>query len=52
MRMPVNSTHPDYDANLVAWSRARDVISGEDAVRSAGTRYLPRLDSQTDEESL
>ena len=52
MRMPVNSTHPDYDANLVAWSRARDVISGEDAVRSAGTRYLPRLDSQTDEECL
>ena len=48
--MPVNSTHPDYDANLVAWSRARDVISGEDAVRSAGTRYLPSLDSQTDEE--
>ena len=48
--MPVNSTHPDYDANLAAWSRARDVISGEDAVKSAGVRYLPRLDSQTDEE--
>ncbi len=48
--MPVNSTHPDYDENLVAWSRARDVISGEDAIKSAGTRYLPRLDSQTDEE--
>ena len=48
--MPVNSTHPEYDENLVAWSRARDVISGEDAVKSAGVRYLPRLDSQTDEE--
>ncbi len=48
--MPVNSTHPDYDENLVAWSRARDVISGEDAIKSAGVRYLPRLDSQTDEE--
>ena len=48
--MPVNSTHPEYDENLVAWSRARDVISGEDAVKSAGIRYLPRLDSQTDEE--
>src|SRR5688572_18505478 len=48
--MPVNSTHPDYDATLVAWSRARDVIAGEDAVKSAGVRYLPRLDSQTDEE--
>lgn len=48
--MPVNSMHPDYDANLAAWSRARDVMAGEDAVKSAGIRYLPRLDSQTDEE--
>ena len=48
--MPVNSTHSDYDANLPAWLRARDVIAGEDAVKSAGVRYLPRLDSQTDEE--
>jgi len=23
--MPVNSTHPDYDAAAVEWSRARDV---------------------------
>ena len=48
--MPVNSTHPDYDANLVAWQRARDVIAGEDAVKMAGIKYLPRLDSQTDDE--
>ena len=48
--MPVNSTHPDYDATLAAWSRARDVIAGEDALKSGGVRYLPRLDSQTDEE--
>jgi len=50
--VPVNSTHPDYDANLVAWQRARDVIAGEDAVKAAGTRYLPRLDSQSDDEYL
>jgi hypothetical protein len=48
--MPVNSTHSEYDANLPAWLRARDVIAGEDAVKSGGVRYLPRLDSQTDEE--
>jgi hypothetical protein len=48
--MPVNSHHPDYDANLVAWQRARDVIAGEDAVKTAGVKYLPRLDSQTDDE--
>ena len=48
--MPVNSTHPDYDASVTAWSRARDVMAGEDALKAAGERYLPRLDSQSDEE--
>ncbi len=48
--MPVNSTHPEFDASLEAWSRARDVMAGEDAVKASGVRYLPRLDSQTDEE--
>ena len=33
-----------------AWSSARDVIAGEDAVNAAAVCYLPRLDSQTDEE--
>jgi len=50
--MPVNSTHPDYDAAFPDWLRAREVLSGEDAVKSAGEKYLPRLDSQTDEEFL
>ena len=50
--MPVNSTHPDYDVNAFDWLRARDVLAGEDAVKSAGEKYLPRLDSQTDEEFL
>ena len=48
--MPVDSTHSDFDAQLPAWLRARDVFAGEDAVKAAGVRYLPRLDSQTDEE--
>lgn len=30
--------------------RARDLLTGEDAVKAAGEKYLPRLDSQTDEE--
>ena len=45
--MPVNATHPDYDDNAPTWSRARDVLSGEDAVKGGGERYLARLDSQT-----
>jgi hypothetical protein len=48
--MPVNSTHPDYDAALPAWTRARDVMAGEDAIKAAGIRYLSKLDSQTEEE--
>lgn len=48
--MPVDSTHPDYDANAGAWQRARDVFAGEDAIKIAGDRYLPQLDSQTDDE--
>jgi hypothetical protein len=43
--MPVNTTHPDYDAALSDWLRARNVLAGEDAVKSGGEKYLPRLDS-------
>jgi hypothetical protein len=48
--MNVGSNHVEYDARLAEWSRARDVLAGEDAVKAAGEKYLPRLDSQTDEE--
>ncbi len=48
--MAINSAHPDYDASAAAWSRARNVLAGEDAVKAAGEKYLPKLDSQSDEE--
>jgi len=48
--VPVNSTHADYDAIAADWGRARDVIAGEDAVKAAGQKYLPRLDCQSEEE--
>jgi hypothetical protein len=48
--MAVNAQHLDYLANLPVWSRARDVIAGEDAVKYRGERYLPKLVDQTDEE--
>ena len=48
--MPVNSTHPDYDANLPSWLRARDVMAGEVAIKAGGAKYLPRLETQTDDE--
>jgi hypothetical protein len=43
-------THPAYDLCLPAWGRARDVLAGEDAVKAAGRKYLPRLDGQSDAE--
>ena len=46
--MGVNSTHPDYDAALPGWLRARDVFAGEDAVKAGGIKYLPRLEEQSD----
>lgn len=49
-RVPVDSTHAEYDAFAASWSRARDVIAGEDAVKAAGVRYLPRLEGQSEDE--
>lgn len=43
-------TSAEYDASAPQWARAREVIAGEDAVKAAATKYLPRLDSQSDEE--
>jgi hypothetical protein len=48
--MAVGVTHRDYNATVLQWSPARDVLAGEDAVKAAGEKYLPRLDSQSEEE--
>src|SRR4051812_2270386 len=48
--MSPNTTHPQYDSTFDSWSRARDVLAGEDAIKAAGTRYLPQLDTQSTEE--
>ena len=40
--MPINDPHPEYEAMTSRWKRCRDVAAGSDAVKAAGTRYLPR----------
>ncbi len=46
--MPISSPHPLYEANLGRWNRCRAAYEGEDAVKSAGETYLPKVDpSQT-----
>ena len=44
--MPVDTTHPKYDSMSEKWKRCRDTISGEDAVKDAGTHYLAPLNTQ------
>ena len=41
--MPITANHPDYELYSPSWSRARDVLAGEDAVKAAGERYLRRI---------
>jgi hypothetical protein len=48
--MPVQSTHPDYDAMLPGWLRLRDVLAGDEAIKRGGEKYVPRLDAQSDDE--
>ena len=48
--MPVNSTHSSYDENAEVWQRIRDVLAGDTAIKRAVEKYVPRLDSQTDDE--
>ena len=40
--MPVNSTHPQYDAALRGWQRNRDAVAGQEAIAKGGEVYLPR----------
>lgn len=37
----VRNTRPEYDEHARQWKLMRDTVSGEDAVKDAGTAYLP-----------
>lgn len=43
--MPVNSCHRDFTDASDRWQTIRDCIAGSDAIKAAGTRYLPALGS-------
>ena len=45
--MAVNATHSEYDNALLGWLRARDILAGEQRIKAAGEKYLPRLEAQT-----
>lgn len=46
------SYHEEYSKYQTRWKRCRDAREGEDAVKMAGTAYLPRLALQSDDEYL
>lgn len=41
---PLDQTNPEYDVHAPSWAKVRDVITGEEAVKTAGIKYLPALD--------
>lgn len=49
---PVEAQHVKYIRRLPQWVKCRDAFDGEDAVKAAGTRYLPKLKGQTDDDYL
>ena len=48
--MAVDYVRPEHAAMESVWKRCRDVISGQDAVHSAGGTYLAKLSGQSIEE--
>jgi len=44
----VVTQHQSYETLAPKWRRCRDCVSGSDAVKNAGSRYLPLLDSHKD----
>lgn len=42
--------HPDYCATLEDWVKIRDCLKGARAVKESGTKYLPRLKAQSQED--
>jgi len=46
--MPVWDQHPEYKKQAPKWKRARDAVSGGDAVKNAADAYLPMLKDQND----
>lgn len=42
--------HPEYVGALEDWTKIRDCLKGARAIKEAGTKYLPRLKAQSQED--
>lgn len=45
--MPIDTRHPEYQANKEIWQKCIDFYNGEEAVKKAGKKYVPALSGQT-----
>lgn len=43
----VETKHEEYEKRLPQWTRQRDAMEGEDAIKAKGTQYLPKLEGQS-----
>ena len=50
--MPIDSQHPKYKDRYSQWTKCRDAFEGEDAIKLAGVKYLPKLKGQTDDDYM
>lgn len=48
--MAVDSKHSEYEKYESDWQRCRSTAGGQRSMHKAGTKYLPKLGGQTDEE--
>lgn len=48
--MPIDKPRSEVSTMMAKWQRCRDVMGGEDRIKHARERYLPRLSDQTDPE--
>ena len=44
---PVDTTHPAYDQMLPAWELVDDLMGGTQAMKAAGTKWLPQEDGES-----
>lgn len=45
--MPIDTQHPEYIKRLPQWTKCRDMVEGETAIKAKGEQYLPKLSGQS-----
>lgn len=45
-KFKITLRHAEYEKRLVQWTKLRDAIAGEEAIKAKGEVYLPRLSGQ------